>query len=58
MNHFGVQNGPFCDVKRIILKIVGDFSSILSDLFTTTITFGLKKRKKIEGTEKVPLASF
>jgi len=34
MNHIEEQNGPFCDVKRPILKNVTVFVPILIDYFT------------------------
>jgi hypothetical protein len=46
MNHFGEQNGPFCDVKWAILKKVLDFTSFLYELFTVSRAFDLKKRAK------------
>ena len=33
MNHFDEQNGPFCDVKWLILKIETKISEILSRYF-------------------------
>jgi hypothetical protein len=43
MIHFGEQNGPFCDVKRLVLKNVGCFVAILYGFFTQKERIGLLK---------------
>ena len=47
MAHSGEQNGPFCDVKRPILKKQMFFSAIRIELFSVLSVFLLQKRKKI-----------
>ena len=50
MNHFAEQNGPFCDVKWVILKKKKHFSRFLSGSFTQTRAFVfLEWRKKSTG---------
>ncbi|MBQ4023589.1 MAG: hypothetical protein II612_06275 [Prevotella sp.] len=46
MAHLVEQNGPFCDVKRAILKTDLDFSALLYELFTASEAFCLLKMKK------------
>ena len=47
MSRFADQNGPFCDVKRLILKNALIFLSFLSVLFTVSERITPKKRSKI-----------
>ena len=46
MNRFGEQNGPFCDVKWLVLKKAMAFLPILFSLFTESEAFALLKRQK------------
>jgi hypothetical protein len=41
MNHFADQNGPFCQVKRPILKNGKEKTSKLYNLFTISEAFKL-----------------
>jgi len=41
------QNGPFCEVKRLILKIGMKNRTILNGFFSVSEAFALKKRSKI-----------
>ena len=46
MIHFGEQNGPFCDVKWLVLKIWVIFSAFENAFFCFLMPFYIKKRKK------------
>jgi len=43
MIHSEEQNGPFCEVKRAVLKNDSDFSSLLYELFTVSEAISLLK---------------
>jgi len=47
MTHSGEQNGPFCDVKRAVLKTDKIFSALLFGFFTVSEAICALKRKKI-----------
>jgi len=47
MNHSVAQNGPFCEVKRLILKKHPVFLSFLSDSFPVSTQIVVLKRTKI-----------
>jgi len=47
MNHFGEQNGPFCDAERLILKNGTTFLPVLFGFFTEKEWIGALKRRKI-----------
>jgi len=46
MAHLVKQNGPFCNVKRAILKIDLVFLALLYELFTASEAICLLKMKK------------
>ena len=47
MNHFGRQNGPFCDVKWVILKNGKKNLHVLTDSFNKTPVFVFVEWKKM-----------